>query len=237
MRTGKLILILASVLAVSGIAFAGTTGDIQNQILKKTNITNLEVRQENNAIVLAGQASVLKDKFEAEKIAKDEGKTGVVNQITLVPATTTDRDIEVDIARKLSGQIAAYSAFNAMSIKSYEGNVVLEGKVRDAYLSDYAQKAAMEVRGVKSVNNRIEVLPPSQNDDRLRVMIYNRMSRDDRLFNYFLGGQSSILVIVENSRVTLAGYVTHQLDRTVAEHLVRGMPGVLSVENQIQVRS
>lgn len=237
MRKGSLFLTLASVLAFSGFGFAGTTGDIENQILKKTNITNLQVVENHDSIVLKGQALLLKDKFDAEKIARKQNKSGVVNEITLTPASNKDVDIEAAIAAKLQKQIGIYSGFNALSVRSFEGNVVLEGKVRDAYLSDYAQKAAMEIRGVKSVNNKIDILPVSQTDDRLRVSIYNRLRNDNRLFEYFLGRESSILVIVENSRVTLAGNVSHQVDRTVAEHVVRGMTGVLSVSNQIQVRS
>lgn len=237
MRKGTLFLGLASVLAFTGFVFADTTGDIQTEILKKTKVTNLEVRQSNNAIVLGGQAAVLKDKMEAEKIAKKETGSAIVNQIELVPATKTDLDIETDIAAKLRNRASIYSGFNALTIRSFDGNVVLEGKVRDAYLSDYALKAATEVRGVKSVSNKIDILPVSYNDDRLRVGIYNRMRRDARLFHYFIGNQSSIVVIVENGRVTLAGQVTTPVDRTVAEHLVRGFTGVLSVENQLLVRT
>ncbi len=237
MRKGNLFLTLASMLAFSGFALAGTTGDIENQILKKANITNLEVIQNNDSIVLKGQALLLKDKFDAEKIARKQNKTGIVNEITLAPTSNKDADIEAAIARKMRNQIGIYSGFNALSVRSFEGNVVLEGKVRDAYLSDYAEKAAMEIRGVKSVNNKIDILPVSQMDDRLRVSIYNRLRNDNRLFEYFLGRESSILVIVENSRVTLAGNVIHQVDRIVAEHVVRGMTGVLSVSNQIQVRT
>src|SRR5262245_52538745 len=123
MRKGNLFLTLASVLALTGFAFAGTTGDIENQIQKKTNIANLEVRQENNAIVLQGQAPSLKDKLEAEKIAKDKSDTNVVNDITLAAATNTDRDIEVEVARGIRRYAQSYSGFNAVSVKSFEGNV------------------------------------------------------------------------------------------------------------------
>jgi osmotically-inducible protein OsmY len=237
MRKGSLILGLASVLAFTGLVFAGTTGDLQSEILKKTNITNLEVRQDNNSIVLDGQAANLKDKLKAEKIAKDETESAVVNQIALAPTTKSDREIELEVVARLQNRDTRYTSFNAIYVRSFDGNVVLTGKIRDAYLSDYAYQAATEVSGVKSVSNKIDILPVSQNDDRLRVGIYNRMRRDSRLFHYFVGNQTSIVVIVENSRVTLAGQVTTPLDRTVAEHLVRGVTGVLSVDNQLQVRS
>jgi hyperosmotically inducible periplasmic protein len=236
MRKGNLFLTLASVLALTGFAFAGTTGDIENQIEKKTNIANLEVRQDNNGIVLEGQASNLKDKLEAEKIAKDKGETSVVNNITLGPTTNTDRDIEVEVASGIRHYAQAYSGFNAISVKSFEGNVFLEGKVRDAVLSDYAEKAASKVSGVKSVTNKIEILPVSPSDDRLRRNIYLRMANDGRLFPYFVGRDSTIKIIVENSRVSLVGYVSNEGDKTIAEHVVRRMFGVLTVDNQLQVR-
>jgi osmotically-inducible protein OsmY len=236
MRKGNLFLTLASVLALTGFAFAGTTGDIENQIQKKTSIANLEVREENNAIVLEGQAPSLKDKLEAEKIAKDKSDANVVNDITLAPATNTDRDIEVEVARGIRHYAQSYSGFNALSVKSFEGNVTLEGKVRDAILSDYAEKAAYKVPGVKSVTNKIEILPVSRSDDRLRRNIYIRMANDGRLFPYFLGTDSTIKILVENSRVTLVGYVNSEGDKTIAAHVVRGMFGVLTVDNQLQVR-
>jgi osmotically-inducible protein OsmY len=236
MRKGNMFLTLVSVLALTGFAYAGTTGDIENQIQKKTNIANLEVREENSAIVLEGQAPLLKDKLEAEKIAKEKGEKSVVNDITLTPATNTDRDIEVEVASGIRHYAQAYSGFNAISVKSFEGNVILEGKVRDALLSDYAEKAVSKVSGVKSVTNRIEILPVSRNDDRLRRNIYLRMANDGRLFPYFVGRDSTIKIIVENSRVTLVGYVSNEADKTIAQHVVRGMFGVLTVDNQLQVR-
>jgi osmotically-inducible protein OsmY len=210
--------------------------EVQNKIHKETNINQLQVRTEDGKVILEGVASSLKDKYEAEKIAKKEMKSDVVNNIAITGGNKTDEDIGVDVVAKIRQESTSYgnNVFDSLNVLVKDGGVTLTGKVRNAYLYDVAEEAAMEVPGVRKVDNKIEILPPSQNDDRLRLAIYRRLKNDDRLFYYFLGARPSLNIIVDRGRVTLTGYVDTEGDRILAGSLVRQMSGVLSVENQLK---
>jgi len=209
--------------------------EVRNKIQKETQIDRLQVTPQGGSVVLQGEATTLKDAVEAQEIANHILKKKVVNQINVAETQKTDQQINLEVVDRIRSRAAAYPIFNDLSVKTEGGNVTLIGKVRDAYLADEAVKAAMEIEGVRTVTNGIQVLPASTQDDRLRVAVYRRLRNDDRLFNYFLGSQSSINIIVDHSRVTLTGYVNSDVDRVLAGSIVRHMFGILSVDNRLKV--
>ena len=150
-------------------------------------------------------------------------------------ALRSDDEIVTDFAQILRNKVTNSSVFNSVSARSENGNLVISGKVRDAYLKTRATDAAEKVNGVQSITNNIEVLPASHFDDQLRVAIYRRLSRDGILSRHFLGKFAGIHIIVENARVTLVGEVSSNVERVHAASRVRGMIGVLSVDNQLTV--
>jgi len=147
----------------------------------------------------------------------------------------SDQEILNDFVAKFRARVGSDYVFNSVSASCENGNIVLEGKVRDAYIKDRATDAAKKVEGVASITNRIEILPVSSFDDRLRVAIYRRLRRDGILFNYFVGKDPGINIIVNGSRVTLVGTVNSEVDRVRAASRVRELSGVLSVDNQLVV--
>ncbi len=66
--------------------------------------------------------------------------------------------------------------FDNLQYKVDGNKVTLMGQVRDAVLKDSAEKAVKHIEGVDSVNNQIEILPPSPNDDRIRRKWHGRFS-------------------------------------------------------------
>jgi len=232
----KIILAVSALLVVGTLVFGADLNEVQNKIQKEANINQLQVRSQDGKVVLEGVASTLKDKFEAEKVAKKELKQEVENRIAINGQNRSDEEIGVDVVAKIRQDSTSYgdNVFDSLNVQVKEGVVTLTGKVRNAYLFDVAEENAMEVAGVRKIDNRIEILPPSQNDDRLRLAIYRRLRNDDRLFYYFLGARPSINIIVDRGRVTLSGFVDTEGDRILAGSLIRQMMGVLSVENQLK---
>jgi hyperosmotically inducible protein len=232
----KIMLTVSALLAAGALVFGADLNQVQSKIQKEANINQLQVRSEDGKVVLEGVASNLKDKYEAEKVAKKELKTDVVNKIAVTGGNRSDEEIGVDVVAEIRQNATSYgnNVFDALQVQVKEGVVTLTGKVRNAYLFDVAEEEAMEVPGVRKVINQIEILPPSQNDDRLRLALYRRLRNDDRLFYYFLGARPSINIIVDRGRVTLTGFVDTEGDRILAGSLVRQMTGVLSVENQLK---
>ena len=150
-------------------------------------------------------------------------------------AFRSNDEIVTDFVRNFRAKVAANYIFNSVSVQCVNGNLILSGKVRDAYVKDRATDAAEKVQGVQSITNRIEVLPVSPFDDRLRVAIYRRLSRDGLLSRYFVGRYPGISILVDNSRVTLVGEVSSQVEKALAANRVRELFGVLSVDNQLMV--
>jgi len=127
------------------------------------------------------------------------------------------------------------SVFDNLSYKVDGSTVTLHGEVRNAVLKDEAQAAVKHIEGVEQVNNNIEILPVSFNDDRIRRQMARELFRDPRLFVYSLQSVPPIHIVVKNGHVTLEGVVRDQGDKDVAGIRANSVPGVFSVENHLQV--
>jgi len=85
------------------------------------------------------------------------------------------------------------------------------------------------------VDNQIEILPASFNDDRIRRQVARTVFNDPRLFNYGIQSVPPIHIIVKNGHVNLEGMVRTQTDKDDAFIRANGVPGVFSVQNNLQV--
>jgi hyperosmotically inducible protein len=126
--------------------------------------------------------------------------------------------------------------FDNLQYKVDGSKVTLMGQVRDAILKDSAEKSVKHIEGVDSVNNQIEILPTSSNDDRIRRDVARALFNDERLFRYSMGSLPPIHIIVKNGHVTLEGTVNSQADKDAANLRANGVAGVFSVDNHLQVQ-
>jgi len=127
------------------------------------------------------------------------------------------------------------SIFDNLEYKVDGNTVTLLGQVRHAVLKDEAQAAVKGIEGVEQVNNQIEILPVSFNDDRIRRQVARALFNDARLFQYSIQPVPPIHIIVKNGHVNLEGVVRDQGDKDVAGIRTNGVPGVFSVQNDLQV--
>jgi osmotically-inducible protein OsmY len=128
-----------------------------------------------------------------------------------------------------------FSVFDNLAFKVDGDTVTLLGQVRNAVLRDEAQSAVKRIEGVEHINNQIEILPPSPNDDRIRRQVARVIFRDDRLFRYSMGAVPPIHIIVKAGHVALEGVVATQGDKNVAGIRANEVPGVFSVANNLSV--
>jgi hyperosmotically inducible protein len=113
-------------------------------------------------------------------------------------------------------------------------NVTLLGQVTQPTLRDDAERVVKKIEGVEKVNNKIEVLPVSINDDRLRAQLYRAIYGYGPLQRYAIVPQKPIRIIVKNGHVTLEGVVDSEMDRNLANIQANSVPGVFSVVNHLQ---
>jgi hyperosmotically inducible protein len=130
-----------------------------------------------------------------------------------------------------------FSIFDNLAYKVDGNTVTLFGQVRNAVLKDEAQNAVKHIEGVEKVNNQIEILPPAPNDDRIRRQVAHAIFNDPRLFQYAIQSTPPIHIVVKSGHVSLEGMVRSQGDKDAAGMSANGVPGVFSVQNNLQVEN
>jgi hyperosmotically inducible protein len=129
------------------------------------------------------------------------------------------------------------TVFDNLAYKVDDGTVTLYGQVRNAVLKDEAASVVKKIEGVATVNNQIEILPASFNDDRIRRQEARAIFGYESLSRYSLGVVPPIHIIVKNGHVALEGVVNNQMDKNVAGIRANGVAGVFSVENNLNVEN
>jgi osmotically-inducible protein OsmY len=182
------------------------------------------------------------------------------------PSPTWAQDDTLRIAQEVQkrlGSLNNYSVFDWITFGFHGKTAVLKGYASRPALKSSAANVLKGIEGVESVDNQIEVLPLSANDDRIRAAVYNRIYRQPSLRKYNAnqgsvaqamgpGGRSvalmaggitndpprgfhAIHIIVKNGNVTLYGAVNNQSDAAIAYMQANSTPGVFSVDNDLIV--
>ena len=128
-----------------------------------------------------------------------------------------------------------YGVFDNLAYKVDGYKVTLMGQVTRPTLKTDAERAVKSIEGVESVNNQIEVLPLSPNDDRIRLAVYRTIYSHPTLNRYALMAVPPIHIIVKNGNVTLEGVVANEGDKNIANIQANGVSGVFSVKNNLRV--
>jgi hyperosmotically inducible periplasmic protein len=128
-----------------------------------------------------------------------------------------------------------YDVFDNFEYKVEGGIVTLMGEVTRPSLKLDAEKAVQQIEGVERVENQIEVLPVSPNDDQLRVVVYRAIYGTSGLNRYAMRAVPSIHIVVKNGHVFLEGAAATEMDKDLAYLQANGVPGVFSVTNNLHV--
>ena len=155
------------------------------------------------------------------------------------PASRDERHL-VTLADEVRHQLVMlpyYSVFDWLEAKvGTNGDVVLSGEVVKPTTKSDAEARVKKLESVSRVDNKIEVLPLSPNDDQLRIALYRAIFKfDSPLFRYGTAALPSIHIIVNNGHVRLKGIVASSEDGQLAYMAANGVPGVFEVKNELQV--
>ena len=166
-------------------------------------------------------------------------------------------NIVKQVRDKLTG-LTDYGVFDSLRFAFKGKTIVLKGYASRPALKSDAERAVKGIEGVEGVDNQIQVLPPSPNDDRIRVSLYRRIYSQPTLRKYTSAspgfgegpsvaraaggitqdppmGYHAIHIIVDNGNVILSGVVDSKTDADVAAIQANSAPGVFSVDNDLQV--
>jgi hyperosmotically inducible periplasmic protein len=180
--------------------------------------------------------------------------------VILEPAVPAAQQIGVQETtlsiRRALERLPYYGVFDFMAVGVDRGVVTLRGYAYHGGLRTAAEVAVRRTSGVDEVANRLEVLPASQEDDRIRWVTFYRIYTDAFLSRYAPGGATTALreiresrrfpglqplgtypihIIVKNGRTTLLGVVDNEGDRQIAEVRAREVGGVFAVENELVI--
>src|SRR5882724_8700366 len=125
--------------------------------------------------------------------------------------------------------------FDNLAFKVDGNNVTLLGSVTRPTLKSDAERVVKGIEGVEKVDNQIEVLPPSPMDDQLRLRLYRAIYGYPSLERYAMPVNKPIRIIVNAGHVKLEGVVDNESDKNVAGIRANGVPGIFSVDNNLQV--
>jgi hyperosmotically inducible protein len=164
------------------------------------------------------------------------------------------------IAKEVRKQIVTlpqYGVFDDIQFGIKGKTLILQGSASRPLLKSSAEKVVEKIEGVESVENQIEVVPLSPNDDRIRAVVYARIYGYPALQKYTSNrgggrwlsltrivagitndppiGYHAIHIIVKNGNVTLKGVVDNDGDLALAEMRANQTPGVFSVMNNLLV--
>jgi hyperosmotically inducible protein len=144
------------------------------------------------------------------------------------------RRIEREVGHELV-TLPYYGVFDALSYKVDGTTVTLQGWVTRPTLKSDSERVVKDIEGVEKVVNNIEVLPPSPNDDRLRVALYQAIYGHTALNRYAMQSVPPIHIIVKNGDVTLVGVVATESDKNIANLQANGVSGTFKVTNNLTV--
>jgi hyperosmotically inducible periplasmic protein len=130
-----------------------------------------------------------------------------------------------------------YGIFDWMECEiGADNSAVLRGQVTRPTLKSDAEAALRKIEGISRIDNQIDVLPISVNDDRIRIAVYRSIFKyEGPLFRYAIQAAPPIHIIVNNGRVTLKGVVDSTADSQIANMAANGISGVFEVRNELKV--
>jgi hyperosmotically inducible protein len=127
----------------------------------------------------------------------------------------TDAEITARVTHEI-GMYPYYDIWDMVGVQVEDGCVSLSGAVSQPFKKNEIERIVKETPGVAGVEDQIEVLPLSNQDDRLRLQIARAIYSDPTLSRFASLARPPIHIIVENGHVTLSGVVENELQKNVA---------------------
>ncbi len=185
----------------------------------------------DGVVTLNGFVKSYPEKIAAERAAKRvAGVRAIAEEIRIrypSDAKTADHEIAKRILDVFHWNVMVPE--ERIQLKVEKGWVTLTGDVEWHYQADEAKRAASRIGGVTGVTNSIGI--------RNRANVYDVRKRIEDAFKRQAGlDASTVTIVADGSKVTLAGTVSGWYERQAAEQAAWAAPGVTSVEDRIRIR-
>jgi len=235
-----LLLILLLLLSVSTLPAQDATAKLKGKImtaLERAYVTSaFKIAVTNSGRgVIEGEVPSYWDKQNVFAIvARVPGVKEISNRLSVQTADVASGVIKVELEEYLKRMRAIKdpSKIKVMA-RASEGEVILGGTVNFPYEKMLAEEIAAWHRGVRAVDNQIEVLSANKNvSDAAIIRIIKNMLNCDFPFE-----EKTVQVKVEKGRVLLSGAVSRLWAKLEIEKAVQNLGGVRQVENRLEIAS
>jgi osmotically-inducible protein OsmY len=185
----------------------------------------------DGVITLSGQVNTYSQKLAAEKAAQRvAGVTVVAVDLEVkVLDMHTKSDTEIAQAIRLALKWNTAVQEDNIEVKVDNGWVYLEGTADWEYQRKSAESSVRDLMGVRGVSNKIKVKSVVLNPEEIKRRISTAFHRSATL------DSSNVILGIQGSRVTLTGKVRSWSEKNDAEEAVWSSPGVLAVDNRIEI--
>ncbi len=131
-----------------------------------------------------------------------------------------------------------YSVFDNLEFEiSGLDTVTLSGQVTRPTLKSDAESAVHQLEGVGKIVNKIDVLPISPGDERIRIAAHRVILSKPGIEAYGLRAVPPIHIIVKDGEITLVGFVANQADKDLVGIAAKEIPGAFGVINNLRVET
>jgi osmotically-inducible protein OsmY len=190
----------------------------------------IAVVADDGVVTLRGTVGSFSEKRDAKKDAQRVyGVKSVKNELEvriLNKDRRADADLRGDVLQALMLDGIVPSTIDA---KVDDGKVTLTGTAPWRFQRDEAESVAGNVRGVISVENDVDLVPPGPSANDVQHSIKKAMKRNANL------DADSVTVESDNGTITLRGTVSSWADHDQAVDAAWAAPGVTRVKDHILV--
>ena len=212
--------------------------DAQKQLSNKK-FSKVNVQVQDGVVHLTGQVQRFADKDDAQqRIQKMHEASSIRNDISVAGAgTISDAQLFQKLSKQLVYDRQGYSSypFNSLTLQVQNGIATVGGVVVGPTDKDSALGLLKNAPGVQGVVDHIQVAPVSPSDDAIRVAEYRAIYGYPQFTKYAIDPAKSIRIVVVNGHVVLTGVVDSTGDRDIAGVRANQVPGVFSMQNDLQV--
>jgi osmotically-inducible protein OsmY len=208
------------------------TGHVTDELFWDPKVDNaaIAVSADDGVVTLRGTVGSLRQKREAKKDAERVWGVKSVDDDLQVRLLNDDRREDADLRGAVLQALMLDSLVPAtVGADVDDGMVTLKGKANWQFERGEAEMVATNVAGVVSVDNAIDLVPPSPSAEDLEHSLKKAMERNAKL------DADSVSVESSNGTVTLRGTVSSWADHDEAVSAAWAAPGVTRVKDHILV--
>jgi osmotically-inducible protein OsmY len=193
--------------------------------------SKIGVAAKEGIVTLMGEVGTFAEKLSAERAAKRVfGVKGVANDIEVkIPSVSQRSDSDIAAAAVNALKWNASLVADRLMVTVRHGYVTLDGTVDWRYQRDSAERCVRDLLGVKGVHNEVKIQPQVKIAD-VKQKIESAFKRSAEV------DARHVNVHVSNGKVRLGGHVRSWAEKGEAEEAAWAAPGVVEVENHIQIQ-